>query len=271
MNQEEVFINGELLRLRREARGWVLNDMATRACMSVKQIRQLEEGGMSAFYSVAVKATAAKKVGALLGLSADEVFAQEVPAVTVDALAESEELTAEVVTDAVSTLDAEVINTEPAELVRTQVDPFVQVSTLASDSKEDAPSSKSALWLIAILLGIAFAVGVYLQPRDEPALEPAPPIQVLPADVVDPASAASTASTAEPPASVADVVIAPASVPFALSKPAPTPVLSSSAPMVPASSSARLATSAASATATVRAASAPVVPVPAASTASKAP
>ena len=51
MGQEEIFINGDLLRLRREASGWVLNDLATRACMSVKQIRQLEEGGLSAYYS----------------------------------------------------------------------------------------------------------------------------------------------------------------------------------------------------------------------------
>jgi transcriptional regulator with XRE-family HTH domain len=62
MGQEELFINGELLRLRREARGWLLNDLATRACMSVKQIRQLEEGGMSSFYSAAVKVTSAKKL-----------------------------------------------------------------------------------------------------------------------------------------------------------------------------------------------------------------
>ena len=74
MSFEDISINGDLLRLRREAKGWVLNDMATRACMSVKQIRQLEEGGTSAFYSTAVKATAAKKVGALLGLSSEELF-----------------------------------------------------------------------------------------------------------------------------------------------------------------------------------------------------
>ncbi len=76
MTQEEIYINGELLRLRREAGGWVIHDMATRACLSVKQIRQLEDGGMSSFYSQAVKATAAKKLGALLGLSPEEVFAR---------------------------------------------------------------------------------------------------------------------------------------------------------------------------------------------------
>lgn len=77
MSSAELFINGELLRLGRETRGWSLNDMATRSCMSVKQIRQLEEGGMSCFYSEAVKLTAAKKVGVLLGVSLDALFARE--------------------------------------------------------------------------------------------------------------------------------------------------------------------------------------------------
>ena len=99
MSQEEIFINGELLRLRREAQGWVLNDMATRACMSVKQIRQLEEGGMSSFYSVAVKATAAKKVGALLGLSAEEVFSHDAAPTNIDTMVEAEPEAADVVAD----------------------------------------------------------------------------------------------------------------------------------------------------------------------------
>jgi transcriptional regulator with XRE-family HTH domain len=81
MTQEHASINGALLRLRREARGWVQSDVATRACMSVKQIRQLEDGGLSAFYSDAVKVTAAKKVGALLGLTPEEVFSHGQPEV----------------------------------------------------------------------------------------------------------------------------------------------------------------------------------------------
>ena len=81
MTQEHASINGALLRLRREARGWVQSDVATRACMSVKQIRQLEDGGLSAFYSEAVKVTAAKKVGHLLGLTEDEVFSHGQPEV----------------------------------------------------------------------------------------------------------------------------------------------------------------------------------------------
>jgi len=61
-------INGELLRLKRESLGWLISDLATRACMSIKQIKQLEEGGSSSFYSESVKLTSAKKSRRYFGL-----------------------------------------------------------------------------------------------------------------------------------------------------------------------------------------------------------
>ena len=69
-------IDGSVVRLRREAQGWAINDIAARACLSVKQIRQIEEGGLSSFYSENVKLTAAKKVAALLQLSEAQLFGQ---------------------------------------------------------------------------------------------------------------------------------------------------------------------------------------------------
>jgi transcriptional regulator with XRE-family HTH domain len=72
-------IDGAAVRLKRESQGWVLNDLATRACLSVKQIRQIEEGGMSAFYSESVKLTAARKVASLLDMTEAQLFGQEVP------------------------------------------------------------------------------------------------------------------------------------------------------------------------------------------------
>lgn len=264
MSQEEIFINGELLRLRREARGWVLNDMATRACMSVKQIRQLEEGGMSSFYSGAVKVTAAKKVGALLGLSAEEVFAKNADPAVVEESAEPEALIAEVAAEPVST---PVVEDTPVIAAKVDaqpeaVEPVAAELPHASESKDETPNSKNSLWLIAALLGLAFALAAYFQPKEEPVVEPAPPIQVLPADVVDPASAA---SAADAPASVAEVVAAPASA-ASLSAPA-----MNSPVVVPAASAPRLAVPAASGVSVMRAASSPIVAVPSAPTASKAP
>jgi transcriptional regulator with XRE-family HTH domain len=273
MSQEELFINGELLRLRREARGWVLNDMATRACMSVKQIRQLEEGGMSSFYSVAVKVTAAKKVGALLGLSAEEVFAQNADPIVVEASMEPEALIAEVVTELVTASDAEDAPVAAAQ-VESKPEPIKPVAVESSESpesKDETPNSKNTLWLTVALLGVALAVGTYFQPHEEPVAEPAPPIQVLPADAIDPASAA---SAADAPASGAEVVAAPvsvASVPATVpQKPASTPALNSTS-VVPVASAARVIGPAASGASVIRAAGSSVVAAPSAPTASKAP
>lgn len=213
MSQEDIFINGELLRLRREARGWVLADLATRACMSVKQIRQLEEGGMSSFYSAAVKMTSAKKVGALLGLSAEEVFAQEAALSTEPesvepetALAAAEALATDIKTTQSMPQVQEVV--VQAETASTTTNASVPPAAVASVSVVDEPKSKTSLWVITALFAAALGVAAYMQPQDEPVVEAAPPIQALPADVVDPAS---SASAADVPASPADVVALPAS------------------------------------------------------------
>lgn len=206
MSQEDIFINGDLLRLRREARGWVINDLATRACMSVKQIRQLEEGGTSAFYSVAVKMTSAKKVGALLGLSAEEVFAKDAEVAAETEIADSE---------VVALLDIE--STEVSSVLQNVALTDAHMNTTnAPDSSEAAapvsaeeePKSKTSLWVIAFLFAAALGVAAYMQPKDEPVADTPPPIQVLPSDVVPPASAA---SAAEVPASSADPVVLQAS------------------------------------------------------------
>lgn len=73
-------IDGSAVRLCREAQGWAINDLAARACLSVKQVRQIEEGGLSSFYSESVKLTAARKIAALLQLSEDQLFGQVPPA-----------------------------------------------------------------------------------------------------------------------------------------------------------------------------------------------
>ncbi len=245
MSQEDIFINGELLRLRREARGWILNDMATRACMSVKQIRQIEEGGMSSFYSTAVKVTAAKKVGALLGLSAEEVFAQTVESVVASQDNAMDALLAETVDVPESLVDHS--NAEPlmAELAKDakpseaasepvskapQVEEPIKSSVAAqlqeAASAEEAPKSKISLWLIAALFGIAWAGASYWQPQDEPVTEPVPPLQVLPAE-----DSASSASAAEGAASVAaEAAVVSSSMP-ASAAPAPKPVASVAAPV----------------------------------------
>ena len=69
-------IDGSAVRLSREAQGWAINDLAARACLSVKQVRQIEEGGLSSFYSESVKLTAARKIAGLWQLSEAQLFGQ---------------------------------------------------------------------------------------------------------------------------------------------------------------------------------------------------
>lgn len=77
-------IDGQAVRLKRETLGWASSDLATMACLSTKQVKQIEEGGISAFYSESVKLTAARKVAALLQMTEAQLFGQvaaaEIPA-----------------------------------------------------------------------------------------------------------------------------------------------------------------------------------------------
>lgn len=212
MSQEDIYINGGLLRLRREASGWAINDMAIRACLSVKQVRQLEDGGMSAFYSQPVKVTAAKKVGAILGLSPEEVLdkdaepSQEPEAIDTELVQHAEDKNSIVTNAALAPV------TLP-EVVEAQVEAPVHVAKkLATAPVVEEPKSKSSLWLIVVLFAAALAVAAYMQPHEEPASEPAPPLQVVPSE--EPTNAASVADvSASTPAEGASMATLGASSP----------------------------------------------------------
>jgi transcriptional regulator with XRE-family HTH domain len=243
MNQELPSINGELLRLRRESRGWALNDLATRACMSIKQIRQLEEGGSSAFYSESVKWTSAKKVGSLLGMTPDEVFVQEAsetapqPHVEV-ASASSTELSH------APTFDAEIQSLTDA------------VTAAESPTSTDvAQTSKTPVLALAALFAAALAVAAWMRPEPEVVAEPAPP--VLQNIAAEPNDAASVASAATVAASTTSAAAQPQK---AASAATPATLTASMA----ASSASRASSAAASAASSVVVKPAVAVQVPAA-------
>lgn len=58
----------------RESFGLSTKELSGMACLSVRQIEQIENGEMSSFYSPQIKITAAKKVAALLKLTEDDAF-----------------------------------------------------------------------------------------------------------------------------------------------------------------------------------------------------
>ena len=58
----------------REKLGLSVKELASQACLSARQIEQIENGEMSSFYGAKIKLTAAKKVAKILGLSEEEAF-----------------------------------------------------------------------------------------------------------------------------------------------------------------------------------------------------
>jgi len=68
-NQE---ILGMKIQDAREKSGLTREELARQACLSLKQLEQIEAGGDSAFYSVAIKNRATIKIAKLLDVSMDD-------------------------------------------------------------------------------------------------------------------------------------------------------------------------------------------------------
>jgi len=66
--RKEVFVKA------REALGLSVQELSGKACLSVRQIQQIENGEINSFYSPNIKFTAAKKVAQLLNLQTEEAF-----------------------------------------------------------------------------------------------------------------------------------------------------------------------------------------------------
>lgn len=67
-------IQGKVLKAAREKMRYKPEDLAHKACLSKKHIIELEEGGISSFYSEAHKVTVAKKIAKLLELDESRVL-----------------------------------------------------------------------------------------------------------------------------------------------------------------------------------------------------
>jgi transcriptional regulator with XRE-family HTH domain len=74
-------ILGSALKAAREARRYERSELASLCCLSTKMITELEEGGMSSFYSFPLKINAAKRVGNLLDLSESDYLNYPVAAI----------------------------------------------------------------------------------------------------------------------------------------------------------------------------------------------
>jgi hypothetical protein len=75
----DLYIIGEKFKQARELQSLSLESLAQKACCSVQQIEQIEQGGKSAFYTEAQKLRTAKKVATILGLNEEQAFLGTAP------------------------------------------------------------------------------------------------------------------------------------------------------------------------------------------------
>jgi transcriptional regulator with XRE-family HTH domain len=193
MKGPDVSINGSLLRIQREARGWTLGDMALRSCLSLKQVRQLEEGGSESFYSESVKLTAAKKVASLLGLPATQALIQ--PASSLGSSADVVSNAQPVLVDELQA-EANALGQQAPEVKVLEPIDQPQLASSMTDitpvSTPDPKSARSSLWLMLALFAAALILAAWMNPKADVATTEAepPPLQALPIDVSEPASSA---------------------------------------------------------------------------------
>lgn len=74
MNSKFPEIHGDAFTKAREKLGLSTKELSGMACLSNRQIEQIENGDTSSFYSTQIKVTAAKKVAKLLKLSEEDAF-----------------------------------------------------------------------------------------------------------------------------------------------------------------------------------------------------
>ena len=192
-------IHKEAFSNAREKRGLSTKDLGGMACLSHRQIEQIENGESSSFYGVQNKFTAAKKVAKLLNLSDVEAFeyGTQVQAKIIE-VPKAEEPQA-------PKLVAEEVKKEPAK----KAEPLKSVPketplAVNSSSPQTASSKKLLLWL-SVLAALVFSV-INLRPLffvDKPE-----EVIVVKEEVVEPVPAATPAE----PASIAPVAVAPAVV-----------------------------------------------------------
>ena len=207
----------------REKLGLSTKELGVKACLSTRQIEQIESGEMSSFYGAQIKFTAAKKVAKLLNLSDEDAFdygiqTQETFTSSPDDLpiAEAKVVPAPKLEDEklVAPVRVELVEevAQANELVKEDPVPAKKVESIESPSlgaaAESKPKSQKNLFLwLSVTAAAVFAV-INLRPmffaekpeeiilvKEEviepaPAVAPAEPAPVAPATPATPAVAA---------------------------------------------------------------------------------
>jgi len=248
-------IRKEAFSKARESLGLSTKDLSVKACLSVRQIEQIENGESSSFYGAQIKFTAAKKVAGLLKLTPEEAFdfagiAQPAKVAELEVKLQEETKTAAVEKKAKpgnqtkKKLEEEVVAPALTPVATPVVAPKVsepkpqtviadKISQTAIDSatksKAAVDSKKRIFMLVVIGAAVVFSV-VNLRPLffPEPIKEEVVIIQEV---VPEPAPATE-------PAPAADAKPATASTPTPATEPAPAAAVAVSAECPPADAAA---------------------------------
>jgi transcriptional regulator with XRE-family HTH domain len=175
----------------REVLGLTTQELAIKACLSNRQIEQIENGEMSSFYGVQIKFTAAKKVATLLNLSEQEAFdfGDQAPVVQQTTLVEETPQVAEVKKTIANKVEVVKVESPKVEAPAVVSKPTiaVQMQDVVVEQairKSGSPSSqKKWLLLLSLAAAVVFSV-VNLRPlffpeapKEELALTPPAPVE----------------------------------------------------------------------------------------------
>ena len=248
-------IQGNALKAAREKLKLEIKDLAIKACLSKKHITELEQGGVSSFYSESHKITVAKKVAKILqldeslvlvhpdgDLAQQESLSFDAPADEVEQLFKTQEtkatrdikeITAEarlVVEDSNQAKVKSAKKSEPSQPTKVTLE-NLQSGGQMDSSKPKTKRSRSGL--VSVLLLILVAGGLYSSKDDiialfnPPAAEPQPVVVdgAAPQDSKeDGANSATPANPASPANSSAPSSVAPAATSVAAVAPLPSDV-----------------------------------------------
>ena len=237
-------IRKEAFTKARESLGLSTKDLSGMACLSVRQIEQIENGQTSSFYGSQIKFTAAKKVASLLKLAPEDAFdfgdvAQPIKPVVVEEKFQEETKSSVAEKKAEpekETKQAEEEKSAPvavAEAVPESGSEKVGATAISQGaidysvkSKASASPKKKIILLLAIAAAVIFSV-VNLRPLffPEPVKEEVVIIQEAVPETPPASAPAESAPAAQPPAAVP----APATQPVAAAVSAECPPADASA------------------------------------------
>lgn len=196
-------IRKEAFTKAREKLGLSAKDLGGMACLSTRQIEQIENGETSSFYGAQVKFTAAKKVAKLLDLNDEEAFDAGVVSPSVPLEPQNLEIPKGVSE-----------NKSPAITIKAETPPIKKIAAQEIAPTSEASSAKTAsqkkLFLgLSLLAAVIFSI-VNLQPlffSDKPE-----EVVVIKEELVEP-----TPAPSEAPVEPVPTPATPASVAAALS------------------------------------------------------